>query len=44
MITGGKDEGERNREIGTDIYTLLYIKSVTIKNLLYSSETPVNTL
>ena len=26
-----------NWEIGTDIYTLLYIKSITNKNLLYST-------
>ena len=32
-----KGEGEINWEIGTDIYTLLYIKYITDKDLLYSS-------
>ena len=32
-------DGGINWKIGTDIYTLLYIKQVTNKNLLYSTET-----
>ena len=40
MVTKGESgggEGEINWEIGTDIYTLLYIKYITDKDLLYSS-------
>ena len=33
---GGREAGI-NREIGIDIYTLLYIKQITNKNLLYST-------
>ena len=34
-LAGGKSGGEVNWEIGIDIYTLLYIKQITNKNLLY---------
>ena len=34
---GGKWQGGINWEIGIDIYTLLYIKQITNKNLLYST-------
>ena len=37
MITGGKGGGGMNWEIGIDIYTLLYIKQITNKDLLYST-------
>ena len=37
MVTGGKVEGRVKWEIGIDIYTLLYIKSITNKNLLHST-------
>ena len=33
----GKRRGGINWEIGIDIYTLLYIKQITNKNLLYST-------
>ena len=33
----GVREGGINWEIGTDIYTLLYIKQITNKDLLYST-------
>ena len=36
-VTKGKRGEGINWEIGTDIYTLLYIKQVTNKNLLYST-------
>ena len=36
-LPGDKGEGI-NWEVGTDIYTLLYIKQITNKNLLYSTE------
>ena len=36
-VTKGWKEGGMNREMGTDIYTLLCIKQVTNENLLYSS-------
>ena len=36
MLPGGKGGGI-NWEIGIDIYTLLYIKLVTNKDLLYST-------
>ena len=29
--------GERDRELGTNVYTLLYLKWVTNKDLLYST-------
>ena len=32
---GGVDGGVMNWEIGIDIYTLIYIKWITNKNLLY---------
>ena len=35
MFSGGKDAGEGIiRESGTDIYTLLYLKWITYRNLL----------
>ena len=35
MVTKGKGGGRGiNREIGIEIYTLLYIKQIPIKNLL----------
>ena len=37
MVTKGERGGGINCEIGTDICTLLYIKSITNKNLLYST-------
>ena len=32
---------EINRQIGTDIYILLYIKQITNKDLLYSTGNPI---
>ena len=40
MVTKGESGGEINWEIGTDVYTLLYIKQITNRNLLYSTENP----
>ena len=37
MVTWGKERGEINWETGTDICTLLYIKQITNKDLLYST-------
>ena len=37
MLTRGKERGRINWEIGTDIYTLLYIKQITNKDLLNST-------
>ena len=37
MITRGEGVGGINWEIGIDIYTLLHIKQITNKNLLYST-------
>ena len=38
MVTKGEREvGGINWEIGIDIYTLLYIKQITNKDLLYST-------
>jgi len=34
------EEGRINWEIGIDMYTLLYIKHITNKNLLYSTQNP----
>lgn len=36
MVAGGKDGG-RDRESGMDIHTLLYLKWITNKDLLYST-------
>ena len=36
MVAGGKDGG-RDREFGMDMYTLLYLKWITNKDLLYST-------
>ena len=36
MVTKRERVGGINWKIGIDIYTLLYIKKITIKNLLYS--------
>ena len=33
----GKGQGEINWETGIDIYTILYIKQITNKNLVYST-------
>lgn len=38
MVPGGKAGGGINWRIGIDIYTLLYIKQRTNKDLLYSTE------
>ena len=35
MVTGGEEGGGINCEIGIDIYTVLYIKQITNKDLLY---------
>ena len=35
-VTGGKDGGS-DREFGMDMYTLLYLKWITNKDLLYST-------
>ena len=37
MVAGGKDGG-RDRESGMDMHTLLYLKWITNKDLLYSTE------
>ena len=37
MVTGGKGGGGINWEIGIDIYTPLYIKYISNKDLLYST-------
>ena len=36
-LPGGKGMGRTNWEIGIDVYTLLYIKQITNKDLLYST-------
>ena len=36
-VTRGEREGGINWEIGIDIYTLLYIREITNKDLLYST-------
>ena len=36
MVAGGKDGG-RDRESGMDMHTLLYLKWITNKDLLYST-------
>ena len=42
MITRGEGWGERiAREFGTDMYTLLYLKWITNKDLLYSTRNSV---
>ena len=38
MATRGEVGGGINLEIGIDIYTLLYIKQIINKDLLYSTE------
>ena len=39
IVVRGQDEGEGIvRELGTDVYTLLYLKWITSKDLLYSTE------
>ena len=38
MVTSWERGGEINKEIGIDIYTLLYIKQIANRNLLYSTE------
>jgi len=38
MVTRGKDEGEGIvTEFGMDVYTLLYLKWITNKDLLYNA-------
>ena len=38
MVAGGKDSGEGIvREFGMDMYTALYLKWITNKDLLYST-------
>ena len=37
MVTRERQGGGINWEIETDIYTLLYIKQITTKDLLYST-------
>ena len=37
MVTREKSGGRINWEIGIDVYTLLYIKYVTNKDLLYNT-------
>ena len=37
MVTKGERRGGINWEIGIDIYTLLYIRQITDKDLLYST-------
>ena len=37
MVTSWERGGEINKEIGIDIYTLLYIKQIANKDLLYST-------
>ena len=37
MVTGAKERGKDIRDFGTDMYTLLYFKWITNKNLLYST-------
>ena len=36
-LPGYEEWGGKNWEIGIDIYTLLYIKQITNKNLLYNT-------
>ena len=38
IVIRGKRGRGINREFGIDIYTLLYMKKITNKNLLYSTE------
>ena len=37
MVTGGKERGGLNQKFGIDTYTLVYIKQITNKDLLYST-------
>ena len=37
MVTRGKDGGKLVRKLGMDTYTLLYLKWITSKVLLYST-------
>ena len=37
MVTRGESGGGINWKIGIDMYTLLYIKQITNKDLLYST-------
>ena len=41
MVTSRGREGGINWEIGIDIYTLLCIKQITNKNLLYSTRNSI---
>ena len=38
LLPKGKGSGMINQEVGINIYTLLYIKQITNKDLLYSKE------
>ena len=44
MVTGGRVEGGTARDFETDIYTLLYLKWITNKDLLYIYSTGKETL
>ena len=37
MVTKGEVWGQRNQELGINIYILLYIRQITNKDLLYST-------
>jgi len=37
VVVGEKNGGRDSSEFGIDIYTLLYLKQITNKNLLYST-------
>ena len=37
MVVGEKNGGRDSSEFGIDLYTLLYLKQITNKNLLYST-------
>ena len=37
MVVGEKNGGRDSSEFGIDMYTLLYLKQITNKNLLYST-------
>ena len=37
MVVGEKNGGRDSLEFGIDMYTLLYLKQITNKNLLYST-------
>ena len=37
MVTGGKEGGGLDQKVGIDTYTLVHIKQITNKDLLYSA-------